>query len=531
MRRLAVLRHLPRLCPRGLPLAAPADGGHGGRDALRHRRGPRGQLAAVLPAPPDATSSNCSSPPRKPRCSDGHPRCRIRRAAPPGSNRRRGRSAAGQSHPHRPADHRREPVRRPARRVPAGARLRRAHHPARRRGPPPLPAPRPVQGVPAGHGGERIPDLPLQRVLGRAQRGPGQGRIHRQDRQGSRRLRRRALLLRQAVPLQTARPHRGRPRPQAGDRGRGPRRRAVPAQRRRRPGAQGPGGGRAGRRGDRRRLHRPRSRVQPAEDGQERHRAGIRAAPGGPRRRRGNRRVLPAGAPRPRPGHPAQHKRRALHRGERRRRHARGRRRRAPGRHRAARADRADRHRRHPQHPAGRTARAWRWTTGSSWTASRWPRTAPRWRSGDCANMPNPVPGSAPGERIRLESVNNAIEHAKVAAYSLDRTARGIRRHPVVLVQPGRPQTADRRPLQRLRPDRAAAGSRNAGSSASSTTARARSSPRTASTPRWTSWPSRTPSPRARTSPPTRPRTRPHPSRRSPRTASALRPAAREGAL
>jgi 3-phenylpropionate/trans-cinnamate dioxygenase ferredoxin reductase subunit len=38
---------------------------------------------------------------------------------------------------------------------------------------------------------------------------------------------------------------------------------------------------------------------------------------------------------------------------------------------------------------------------------------------GDCANMPNPVPGSAPGERVRLESVNNAIEHAKVAAYSL----------------------------------------------------------------------------------------------------------------
>ncbi len=39
---------------------------------------------------------------------------------------------------------------------------------------------------------------------------------------------------------------------------------------------------------------------------------------------------------------------------------------------------------------------------------------------GDCANMPNPVPGSQPeGERIRLESVNNAIEHAKVAAYSL----------------------------------------------------------------------------------------------------------------
>ena len=38
---------------------------------------------------------------------------------------------------------------------------------------------------------------------------------------------------------------------------------------------------------------------------------------------------------------------------------------------------------------------------------------------GDVANMPNPVPGAPQGERIRLESVNNAIEHAKVAAYSL----------------------------------------------------------------------------------------------------------------
>lgn len=38
---------------------------------------------------------------------------------------------------------------------------------------------------------------------------------------------------------------------------------------------------------------------------------------------------------------------------------------------------------------------------------------------GDVANMPNPVPGAPNGERIRLESVNNAIEHAKVAAYSL----------------------------------------------------------------------------------------------------------------
>lgn len=38
---------------------------------------------------------------------------------------------------------------------------------------------------------------------------------------------------------------------------------------------------------------------------------------------------------------------------------------------------------------------------------------------GDVANMPNPLPGSPEGERIRMESVNNATEHAKVAAYSL----------------------------------------------------------------------------------------------------------------
>lgn len=38
---------------------------------------------------------------------------------------------------------------------------------------------------------------------------------------------------------------------------------------------------------------------------------------------------------------------------------------------------------------------------------------------GDVANIPNPLPGAPDGERIRLESVNNAIEHAKVAAYSL----------------------------------------------------------------------------------------------------------------
>lgn len=38
---------------------------------------------------------------------------------------------------------------------------------------------------------------------------------------------------------------------------------------------------------------------------------------------------------------------------------------------------------------------------------------------GDVANMPNPLRGSPEGERIRMESVNNATEHAKVAAHSL----------------------------------------------------------------------------------------------------------------
>ena len=38
---------------------------------------------------------------------------------------------------------------------------------------------------------------------------------------------------------------------------------------------------------------------------------------------------------------------------------------------------------------------------------------------GDVANIPNPIPGSPADERIRLESVNNAIEQAKVAAYAI----------------------------------------------------------------------------------------------------------------
>ena len=38
---------------------------------------------------------------------------------------------------------------------------------------------------------------------------------------------------------------------------------------------------------------------------------------------------------------------------------------------------------------------------------------------GDCANLPNPVPGAPVGDRVRFESVNNAIEQAKVAAYAI----------------------------------------------------------------------------------------------------------------
>jgi 3-phenylpropionate/trans-cinnamate dioxygenase ferredoxin reductase subunit len=38
---------------------------------------------------------------------------------------------------------------------------------------------------------------------------------------------------------------------------------------------------------------------------------------------------------------------------------------------------------------------------------------------GDVANLPNPVPGAPQGDRIRFESVNNAVEQAKVAAYAI----------------------------------------------------------------------------------------------------------------
>ena len=77
---------------------------------------------------------------------------------------------------------------------------------------------------------------------------------------------------------------------------------------------------------------------------------------------------------------------------------------------------------------------------------------------GDCANMPNPVPGSAAGGADpagKRQQRDRARQGGRLLA---DRPARGIRRHPVVLVQPGGPQAADRRTVQRLRPDRPPAG-------------------------------------------------------------------------
>lgn len=38
---------------------------------------------------------------------------------------------------------------------------------------------------------------------------------------------------------------------------------------------------------------------------------------------------------------------------------------------------------------------------------------------GDVANLPNPVAGAPEGSRVRFESVNNAVEQAKMAAYSI----------------------------------------------------------------------------------------------------------------
>lgn len=39
--------------------------------------------------------------------------------------------------------------------------------------------------------------------------------------------------------------------------------------------------------------------------------------------------------------------------------------------------------------------------------------------AGDCANVPNPAPGAPAGARVRLESVNGAVEQGKVAAHTI----------------------------------------------------------------------------------------------------------------
>lgn len=49
---------------------------------------------------------------------------------------------------------------------------------------------------------------------------------------------------------------------------------------------------------------------------------------------------------------------------------------------------------------------------------------------GDCANLPDPTPGAVPGRRLRLESVDNAIEQAKVAARTLTGDPRPYRSVP-----------------------------------------------------------------------------------------------------
>ncbi len=101
---------------------------------------------------------------------------------------------------------------------------------------------------------------------------------------------------------------------------------------------------------------------------------------------------------------------------------------------------------------------------------------------GDCANQPNPsrVPRRATGSASRASTT--PIEQAKVAAYAITGRPRGVRRHPVVLVQPGRPQAPDRRPVDGARPHARPRATPSAASTRSSTTAATRSSPPTAST-------------------------------------------------
>ncbi len=68
--------------------------------------------------------------------------------------------------------------------------------------------------------------------------------------------------------------------------------------------------------------------------------------------------------------------------------------------------------------------------------------------AGDCTVLPHPLTGEG---RVRLESVNNAVSQATAAAADAARRARDRPQRAVVLVQPGRPAVADRRPVRRVR--------------------------------------------------------------------------------
>ena len=294
--------------------------------------------------------------------------------------------------------------------------VRRPDHPARRREPPSLPAARPVQGVAAGRDRQREADVPHRGRTGPStastwsrasassastSAADGSGVAHSQS---GATLRLRPARARQRRPATTAAP-----------RGRRPARGALPAQRRRRARAQGPGarrsqdvvvigGGFIG--------------IEAAASLNKMGRRG-HAARGGPATGRacggGADLGVPAGAPP-----------RRRHRGR-------------PGRRGAS---------DHRRAATGSAASSWptgascpptscssgsassptpSWpsrsgssaTTASASTRRRWPPTASRSRSGTAPTCPTRCPGAPEGDRVRFESVNNAIEQAKVAAYAI----------------------------------------------------------------------------------------------------------------
>jgi 3-phenylpropionate/trans-cinnamate dioxygenase ferredoxin reductase subunit len=66
------------------------------------------------------------------------------------------------------------------------------------------------------------------------------------------------------------------------------------------------------------------------------------------------------------------------------------------------------------------------------------------WAAGDCASFPYR------GDRIRLESVQNAIDQAEAVAKNMLGRRRGLRAASVVLVRPVRREAADRGAEHRL---------------------------------------------------------------------------------